>query len=65
MKTVLVLPPAEKISEKKDTPTHQHVGLGYLASILERNGPGASDYIIITSRGCPFSCIFCMRALGS
>jgi radical SAM superfamily enzyme YgiQ (UPF0313 family) len=37
MKVVLVLPPAEKISEKKDTPTHQHVGLGYLAAMLEKN----------------------------
>lgn len=38
IKVALVLPPAENVSEKKDTPTHQHVGLGYLASVLEKNG---------------------------
>lgn len=38
MKTVLVLPPAEVVSEKKDTPTYQHVGLGYLAAVLKKQG---------------------------
>lgn len=38
MKIALVLPPAEKIAEGKDTPRYQHVGLGYLAAMLEREG---------------------------
>jgi len=38
MKIALVLPPAEKIAEKKDTPKYQHIGLGYIAAILEENG---------------------------
>jgi radical SAM superfamily enzyme YgiQ (UPF0313 family) len=38
MKVALVLPPAEVISEKKDTPTYQHVGLGYLAAVLKKQG---------------------------
>jgi len=37
MNIVLVLPPAERISEKKDMPKYQHVGLGYLAAVLEKN----------------------------
>jgi len=38
MNIALVLPPAEKIAEKKDTPKYQHVGLGYLSAMLERDG---------------------------
>ncbi|MDP2929133.1 MAG: cobalamin-dependent protein, partial [Candidatus Omnitrophota bacterium] len=38
MKVALVLPPAEIISEKKDTPAYQHVGLGYLAAVLKKQG---------------------------
>ena len=26
--------------------------------------PNAKDYIVITSRGCPYSCVFCMQASG-
>lgn len=32
-----MVPPAEKVSEKKDTPVYQHVGLGYLAAVLQKN----------------------------
>ena len=38
MNIALVLPPAEKIAEKKDTPKYQHVGLGCLAAMLEEHG---------------------------
>lgn len=38
MKIALVLPPAEYLAEKKDTPKYQHIGLGYLASMLETKG---------------------------
>lgn len=38
MRIALVLPPAEKVAEKKDTPQYQHIGLGYLAAALEKNG---------------------------
>lgn len=38
MNIVLVSPPSEKILEKTDVPRYQHVGLGYLAAVLEQNG---------------------------
>ncbi|MBL7069655.1 MAG: cobalamin-dependent protein [Candidatus Omnitrophica bacterium] len=38
MNIVLVLPPAEKVSEKKDSPDYQHLGLGYISAMLEKNG---------------------------
>jgi len=37
MKTVLVLPPARQVLERKDTPQYQHIGLGYIAAMLEKN----------------------------
>lgn len=38
MNVSLILPPAERIAEQKDTPRYQHVGLGYLAAMLENKG---------------------------
>lgn len=38
MKTVLVLPPAREVLEKKDTPQYQHIGLAYIAAMLKKNG---------------------------
>lgn len=37
MNIALVLPSAERVAEKKDTPKYQHVGLGYLAAMLEKH----------------------------
>lgn len=38
MNIALVLPPAERVAEKKDTPKYQHIGLGYIAAMLEKEG---------------------------
>lgn len=38
MKIFLLNPPAKKVAEKIDTPPYQHIGLGYLISVLEKNG---------------------------
>lgn len=38
MKVLLLNPPARRIAEKKDVPTYQHIGLGYLASVIEKAG---------------------------
>jgi len=38
MKTLLLNPPAKRISEKKDIPRYQHVGMGYLVSSVEKAG---------------------------
>jgi len=37
MKIILVNPPAQQILETHDQPAHPHIGLGYLAAILEKN----------------------------
>ena len=38
MKLVLIHPPAKTVVEQKDIPNYQHIGLGYLASYLEKFG---------------------------
>lgn len=38
MKTLLLNPPPKRISEKKDIPRYQHVGIGYLISAIEQAG---------------------------
>lgn len=38
MKIFLLNPPAKNVAEKIDTPPYQHIGLGYLISVLEKNG---------------------------
>jgi anaerobic magnesium-protoporphyrin IX monomethyl ester cyclase len=38
MKVLLLNPPAKRIAEKKDVPRYQHIGLGYLASSIEKAG---------------------------
>lgn len=38
IKVALVVPPSDKIAEKKDTPCYQHVGIGYLAAMCQKQG---------------------------
>jgi radical SAM superfamily enzyme YgiQ (UPF0313 family) len=38
MRIFLLNPPARRVAEKIDTPPYQHIGLGYLISVLENNG---------------------------